>query len=277
MRKRRNQSGSRIERTPIAVGSPFLPAAFSGFRIAHISDLHNTQFGEKNRRLLELLAEMKPDMIAVTGDLLDSRRTEPEIAVQFVSNAVKLAPVYYVPGNHESRIAVYEETEAALAQAGAAVLRNRQILLKRGAARISVLGLEDPGFIAETEDAEVRRKRVDFQLKDMIADSAGTYTILLSHRPELFPVYGENRIDLSLCGHAHGGQIRLPGLGGIIAPNQGLFPKYTSGLYQRDRAAMVVSRGLGNSLFPFRLNNPPEVVEIKLERRVPASGHADDK
>lgn len=172
MRKRRNQSGSRIERTPIAVGSPFLPAAFSGFRIAHISDLHNTQFGEKNRRLLELLAEMKPDMIA---------------------------------------------------------------------------------------------------------DSAGTYTILLSHRPELFPVYGETRIDLSLCGHAHGGQIRLPGLGGIIAPNQGLFPQYTSGLYQRDRAAMIVSRGLGNSLFPFRLNNPPEVVEVRLERRVPASGHADDK
>ena len=274
MQKRRNQSNSRIDRTSIAVGSPFLPAAFSGFRIAHISDLHNTQFGEDNRRLLELLAEIKPDTIAVTGDLMDSRRTEPEIAVQFVSNAVKLAPVCYVPGNHESRIAVYEETEAALIQAGATILRNRQILLKRGAARISILGLEDPGFTAEKEKSEERRKRVDFQLKDLLADSAGTYTILLSHRPELFPVYEENWVDLALCGHAHGGQIRLPGLGGMIAPNQGFFPKYTSGLYQRGRTAMVVSRGLGNSLFPFRLNNPPEVVEIRLERTMNHAGYA---
>lgn len=262
----RNKSKRRIEKTEIAVSSPFLPAAFSGFQIAHISDLHNTQFGEGNQRLLALLAEMTPDMIAITGDLLDSRHTEPEIAINFAKGAVEIAPVYYVPGNHESRISTYEETETALIQAGVSVLRSRHVLLKRGAERISLLGLEDPAFVSEGEERKERERRVDFQLKDLLADSGGGYTVLLSHRPELFSLYAENRIDLALCGHAHGGQIRLPFVGGIIAPNQGFFPKYTAGLYQKGGSRIIVSRGLGNSLFPLRLNNPPEIVEVTLER-----------
>ena len=94
-----------------------------------------------------------------------------------------------------------------------------------------------------------------------------TFTLLLSHRPELFEVYTENNIDLALTGHAHGGQIRLPFVGGVIAPHQGFFPEYDGGLYIKEETSMVVSRGIGNSIFPFRFNNRPEVVLIELQAR----------
>lgn len=94
-----------------------------------------------------------------------------------------------------------------------------------------------------------------------------TYSILLSHRPELFEVYAKNNIDLILSGHAHGGQFCLPLIGGLLAPNQGLFPKYDSGIYTQENTNMVVSRGIGNRLFPFRFNNCPEVILIELKSK----------
>lgn len=252
--------------TEITVRSRRLPASFSGCRIAHISDLHNAEFGAGNERLLELLRERAPDFIAITGDLIDSRRTNAEIAVAFGKKAAEIAPVYYVPGNHESRLERFRETELLLRLAGVEELRDRKVILRRGGGSICLAGLADPSFSFPVKEQQGRgyQEHMENRLKSLM--ERDMYTILLSHRPELFPVYCRQRVDLALCGHAHGGQIRLPLIGGIIAPHQGFFPKYTAGLYQRKGCGMVVSRGLGSSLFPLRINNPPEMVVITLEK-----------
>ena len=119
-------------------------------------------------------------------------------------------------------------------------------------------------------DAEKAYKAADEELQKQInavneAVQNGNFTILLSHRPELFEVYADNKMDLVLSGHAHGGQFRLPFVGGLVAPNQGLFPKYDAGLYTEENTNMIVSRGIGNSILPFRFNNRPEVILIELE------------
>ena len=98
------------------------------------------------------------------------------------------------------------------------------------------------------------------------AENREEYKILLSHRPEVFDTYVEKKMNLVLCGHAHGGQFRLPLIGGMIAPNQGLFPKYDGGIYEKESTTMVVSRGIGNSIIPVRFNNRPEVVMIVLHK-----------
>lgn len=235
--------------TAYTIASPDLPAAFGGIRIAQVSDLHNARFGKRNRKLLELLAQAQPDLILITGDLLDSRRTDPETAVAFVREALKIAPVDFVPGNHEARIPeIYEEVKAALTGLGAVILENESRILERDGQRIVLTGLTDPDFGISWQDLPAE----DFQ-------------ILLSHRPERFDWYAAQGADLVLTGHAHGGQVRLPWIGGLFAPHQGFFPAYTDGVHTQDNTRMVVSRGLGNSLFPLRFCNRPELIVVTLE------------
>lgn len=238
--------------TPITVTSDRLPESARGFRIAQVSDLHNTEFGKDNQRLLSLLKEAQPDLIAITGDLIDSRRTDLEVAVNFAKEAAKIAPCYYVTGNHESRIQEFPRLEQLLTEAGVTVLRGRAVTLDNG---ITVAGVDDPAFTG-------------FQVfSESLTQLAGEeYTVLLCHRPEHFDLYCRAGFDLVLSGHVHGGQFRVPFLGGLLAPGQGFFPKYDAGLYTDSQTSLAVSRGLGNSLFPFRLNNPPEVILITLEK-----------
>lgn len=234
---------------------------FSGFRIAHVSDLHNAEIGERNCRLLSALREAEPDIIAITGDILDSRRTDTELAFAFLSEAVKIAPCYFVSGNHEERIAGYDGFKLQMEALGVTVLEDECISLERDGAGINLIGLQDPSFDTPylTGDAAglTKAKLEGFSFED-------GYTLLLSHRPELFEIYVQSGADLVLSGHAHGGQIRLPFLGGLFAPNQGFFPEYDGGLYSSGDTSMLVSRGIGNSLFPLRFNNRPELLLIEL-------------
>lgn len=252
-----------IKVTKIRVAGKALPASFSGFVIAHISDLHNAEFGSKQKKLLNTIAIASPDLIAVTGDLIDSRRTDTKKALTFMEGAAKIAPVYYVTGNHESRIAAYPQFEAALLDRGAVVLRNAEAMIKQGDDRIHLWGLDDPTFSGE--HGRIKNRLIAEKALKSLAREEDLYTVLLSHRPELFDLYAAHGIDLALCGHAHGGQVRLPLIGGLYAPNQGRFPAYQNGLYQKGRTGMVVSRGLGNSLDPLRINNRPELVVVTLE------------
>lgn len=247
--------------TQVTVASGALPEAFEGFKIAHVSDLHNAVFGRKNEKLLSLIRAAKPDIIAITGDLIDSRHTDIDSALAFVEAAAEIAPVYYVTGNHESRLD-FDEIEPRLIAAGARVLRNEAEDIGRGGERIRLAGIDDPSFIRTGGTAE---ERAAAEL-EQLGDGGGTFTVLLAHRPELVEVYAEYGAGLVLSGHAHGGQVRLPLLGGLYAPGQGLLPEYDSGLYSLGKTQMVVSRGLGNSVAPLRVNNRPELVIVTLSR-----------
>mgnify|MGYP000716628416 FL=1 len=251
-----------LELNTYTISSRGLPDAFDGYRIAQVSDLHNAEFGDGNQRLLDMLREAEPDMIAITGDLIDSRKTNIAVALAFAEEAVRIAPCYYVSGNHEARVPEYRELKAGLEAAGVTVLDDARVEIEISGKSITVIGVNDPSFHADylTSDAAV----MDRKLSELPSEDAD-FTILLSHRPELFDTYVAHNMDLVLTGHAHGGQFRLPLIGGLLAPNQGLFPKYDDGLYSEGNTNMIVSRGLGNSIIPFRFNNRPEVVLIELK------------
>ena len=241
-----------------------IPEAFSGFRIAQVSDLHNKDFGEGYGQLLTLLSQINPDIIVVTGDLIDSRQTDLDVALEFAWQAGKIARVYFVSRNHEARVPEYEDLKIGLVKAGVVILENQKVQITREGGSITLMGIDDPSFQEDYlfGDAEsVARQAIE----DLQNESDG-YTILLSHRPELFELYVETGMDLVFSGHAHGGQFRLPLIGGLVAPNQGFFPKYDAGRFSQENTTMIVSRGVGNSIIPVRFNNRPEIIVVELKK-----------
>ena len=251
-----------LEINEYKIVSNSVPQNFHGFRIAQVSDLHNAEFGEGNSKLLELLSQTEPDIIVLTGDLIDSRQTDIEIALTFAREALKIAPVYYISGNHEARVSEYEGLKMGLAEAGVIVLENQKVNITREGETITLMGIDDPSFRGDYlfGDAESVARQA---IHDLQNESDG-YTILLSHRPELFDLYVDTEMDLVFSGHAHGGQFRLPFIGGLVAPNQGFFPKYDAGLFSEENTNMIVSRGVGNSIVPVRFNNRPEIILVTL-------------
>ena len=247
----------------IKITNDKIPQSFEGFRIAQVSDLHNAELGKDNNKLIEKLNECEPDIIVLTGDLIDSNHTNLEVALSFARQAVKIAPCYFVTGNHEAWVgSQYEELKTSLENAGVTVLQDEAIELNYGDECIQLIGLNDPDF--SERDSFLSESILETKLSQV--NIGNGFTILLSHRPEHFNVYQNKNIDLVLSGHAHGGQFRLPVLGGVIAPNQGLFPKYDAGTYTENGTTMIVSRGIGNSIIPFRVNNRPEIVLVELHR-----------
>lgn len=242
-----------------------LPESFEGFRIAHVSDFHNVEYGKDNEKLVSLLRQAKPDIIVFTGDIIDSRRLNIPVAIALVREAAKIAPCYFVPGNHESRIRELPELLEGLAQAGAVVLRNEAVRLERGADNLWILGVDDPAFHADYEDGRLCPEFMEPVVK--WAEKKPGYTVLLSHRPEWFEFYRDCGIDLVFSGHAHGGQFRIPCVGGFFGPNQGFFPKYDAGVFSEGNTNMVVSRGAGPSIIPLRIHNPPEILVAELHRQ----------
>ncbi len=246
------------------IGIENLPAGFEGVRIAQISDLHNAEFGRDNEKLLARLRKTVPDIIVITGDLIDSRKTNMEVSLAFAREAAKLAPCYYVTGNHEARVAGLNGFLESLSAAGITVLQNEAVPLARNGDAITLMGLNDPVMVTKRVDGNDEAALRD-ALTALTATERG-FTILLSHRPEWFSLYREFGMDLVFSGHAHGGQVRLPFVGGLIAPNQWFFPEYDAGVFREGTSAMVVSRGIGPSIIPLRINNRPEIVVAELHR-----------
>ena len=247
----------------IKISSSRIPAAFSGFRIAQVSDLHNAEFGKGNKKLLELLSESKPDIIVITGDFVDAGHTDIDVALDFAKGAVNIAPVYYVTENHEASLSQYDKLKTGLEAIGVIVLEDEAIQLNHEKGMITLIGLSDPDFMLKGDIFGETPAMVSTKLNSL-ADDESSYTILLSHRPELFESCAHCNIDLVLSEHAHGGQFRLPFIDGLIAPDQGIFPKYDAGLFTNGSTNMIVSRGLGNSIIPIRFNNRLEVIVIEL-------------
>ncbi len=240
---------------------------FNGFKILQISDLHNKDFRGK---LYDVIKGINPDMIVITGDLIDRRRTRVDIAVDFVRHIVNVAPIYYVSGNHEQLSTSYDKLKEELIKLGVNVLDNEYLIYNHSGERIGIMGMADPALIYTEGNNFNDANRVYAQgsIKELCESSSTEFNILLSHRPELIDVYKDADIDLVFSGHAHGGQIRIPFIGGILSPNQGFFPKYTEGMITEDNTTMIVSRGLGNSLFPFRIFNRPELIVVELNGEV---------
>jgi hypothetical protein len=244
-----------------------IPDSFDQFKIVQISDLHNKLFGKDQEKLLDKDREQMPDSIIITGDLIDQRKYNLHNAMIFIRGAVKIAPVYYVSGNHEAWSGHYETIQNSLIEAGVIVLENSEIDFVKGEDSIKIMGVSDPDFLTSSYFEGTDASLLEKTLNEWSIDENVNFRILLSHRPELFDVYHGANIDLVFSGQAHGGQIRLPFIGGLVAPDQGFLPKYTSGSYTEGSTTMYVSRGLGNSIVPQRLFNRPEIVVVTLRSK----------
>lgn len=241
-----------------------VPPSFDGFRIVQVSDLHGKVFGRDNAKLLDLIEREKPDLIVVTGDVVDERNFRLDQLRDFAERLVQIAPVFYVAGNHEADFysQYFYEIVSILRKAGFTTLlaRETRITRKNG----------DAIMVAGTVDVKTTQEFAKFaepQFKKF-SRNAGEFRLLLSHRPEFLTLYSEYGFDLVFSGHAHGGQICVPWLmpNGLNAPGQGWFPKYTRGAHKLGETTMIVSRGLGPSVIPTRLFNRPELVVCVLKR-----------
>lgn len=221
-----------------------------GLKIVQVSDLHNKSFGKQNEKLLSRIREQNPDLILMTGDAADCRRTDIEVVLDFSAAATEIAPVYYVSGNHENRLRIDRKTAlyAGLRESGVQILNDETQTVSVRGCEIVLLGLDDAHLAGGT-------------LQTLCADlPENTLQILLAHEPQELTNYAAAGVDFVFSGHTHGGQVRLPFIGGLAAPDQGLFPQYDAGEFTENETVLYVSRGLGNSLFPVRVLNRPELV-----------------
>lgn len=237
-------------------------------RIVQLSDLHSKPF----KKVLKKVDEIKPDIICVTGDYINDREKNKKKMLKYAKALVARAKVYYITGNHERRLDNFDELMNELAEVGFIVLLNRVSVYNDKDVEIDFLGLDENQ--ADFDDYKAR-KNGTFEYKDMSPyfkqlDELGGYKIVLSHFPENFMGvkemnYSQYDFDLQLSGHAHGGQFCLPFIGPVYSPGQGLKPKYAKGSFG-DRPKLIVSRGLGNAEFPFRLFNHPEINVINITK-----------
>ncbi len=251
---------NRIETTCFTVKSQKLPESFDGFRIVHVSDLHNKSFGKDNAVLLNKIENEKPDVIFITGDIVDSRHTDFDVSLRFAGQCVKIAPTYYVSGNHEHRFENAGEMFEALKNVGVTVLEDEKAEIRRGGDTITLYGLsakQKDGFLGDYA----------FQISALCEEKSNhAFSILLAHYPQYLYAYAQAGFDLVFSGHAHGGQFRIPFTNqGLFAPEQGFFPQYTGGEYIENDTVMILSRGLGNSLVPLRLFDRPQLICVTLK------------
>ena len=241
-----------------------LPQAFDNFKIAQVSDIHCDKVGHSDLSFINKIKNFNPDMIVITGDILDSYNNNMDIAYNILSQLAIVAPCYFVSGNHELRLPEeYEQLINRMKKLNITHLHNSKLFITKNNESINLVGVEDYNFF-NNEDNLNHRANFIKTLKELY--SSNHFNILLSHRPEKFPIYADIKYELIFSGHAHGGQWRIPFVGGIFSPSQGFFPKYTNGNYVLEDSTMIVSQGLGNSSFPIRINNRIELILATLKK-----------
>lgn len=240
-----------IHVTEYTVEHDDIPAAFDGKRIVHLTDLHNKDFGDK---LVSAVRALEPDIVVITGDWIGVVDKDITVAKEQATALVTadIAPIYYVAGNHEAQSTLREELWAHLRDIGVTILENTSVLWEQDGEAIQLAGVYDPEF-----STHLWRDFAPLVQEDL-------YTVLLFHRPEYIKEAASFGADLILSGHTHGGQIRLPLIGAVFAPNQGWFPRYDVGRFEENGTTMIVSQGLGESVY-WRILTPPEIVVVTLE------------
>lgn len=240
-----------------------LPEGFDGYKIVHLSDLHGHEYGEGNKDLLALVAKQEPDLIVITGDLID-QESQLQMIPALARGLSAIAPSYYVTGNHEWGInmATVKELKSLLSQCGVTTLSNQYEFLERNGARMVLAGVDDPnGYADQITPAELYGQ--------IEAEAPGLFTLLLAHRNDRFGEYANAGYDFVMSGHGHGGIVRLPFVGGLVGTDRRFFPPWTSGLYTVGDSTLFVSRGLGNNTMPFkgfRIFNRPELAVVTLRK-----------
>ncbi len=232
------------------------PLVSSGHTFVLLSDLHATFYGENQEVLIAKIEEIDPEAVFLVGDIAHDHREFDGVEV-FLEAVTWRFPCYYVTGNHERWLDFTDDVKSLMGSYGVTVLDGTCPSVVLAGGEIGLYGTDDPVFFEDTGNYCSGLKRTDV--------SENTFDILLAHRPEFYDIYRENGYDLTLCGHAHGGQVRIPFLlNGLYAPNQGYFPEYAGGLYADENGqAMLVSRGLMKDDLP-RVFNPPEICVIEL-------------
>lgn len=245
-----------LEISRYEVKSQKLPESFDGFKIVQLSDLHGAEFGEDGMGLVEKVKELEPDMIALTGDFVTD---EGDLAAveKLAARLTELCPVYFISGNHEFDSGLAVKVRNILERAGVKYLSNEYLTISRGEDGILLGGVEDPLAYADMLSPDELAQKMNDAAPD-------AFKILLGHRNYWMTEYPELPVDLIFCGHAHGGLIRIPGVGGLIGTDRRLFPDFDAGEYNNGRYTLIVSRGLGNSVPIPRVFNRPEIVCVEL-------------
>lgn len=245
-----------LEISRYEVNSKKLPESFDGFKIVQLSDLHGAEFGEDGMELVEKVKELEPDIIALTGDFVTD---EGDLAAvkKLAGRLTELCPVYFVSGNHEFGSGLAVKVRNILERAGVKYLSNEYLTINRGDDEILLGGVEDPLAYADMLSPDELAQKMNDAAPD-------AFKILLGHRNYWMTEYPELPVDLIFCGHAHGGLIRIPGVGGLIGTDRRLFPDFDAGQFNNGRYTLIVSRGLGNSVPIPRIFNRPEIVCVEL-------------
>lgn len=251
-----NDSRENLQVTDYTVASEKLPEEFDGFKIVQLSDLHGAQFGEDNDELIAAVAELEPDIIALTGDFVTSDADLPVLRA-LIPRLTALCSVYFVSGNHEFGSGLASEVRNIMTDSGVKYLSNEFLSLSRGGASIILGGVEDPLAYADMLSPDELAREMD-------DTDPAAFKILLGHRNYWMTEYPELPVDLIFSGHAHGGIIRIPGVGGLVGTDRRLFPDFEAGQFDNGRYSLIVSRGLGNSVPIPRLLNRPEIVCVTL-------------
>ena len=261
----------RLAVTRYQIKDILLPRSFQGFHIVQLSDLHNVSFGKDNEELIRAVAKLKPDIILVTGDMIVGKPgKDVSFAADTMNTLANIAPVYFSMGNHELRTSIYTEMyqdmwEQFLEKLSPDIhlLFDQKTLLIRGDSRIWLYGLNlTPELYKRMRRTPMEKRYLDSLFGKCDPEE---YHIFMAHNPDYFEDYAAWGANLTFSGHVHGGMIRIPFLGGALSPMIHFFPKYDKGLFEYSGKYMILSGGLGNHTFKFRVNNLPEIVSVTLE------------
>ena len=259
--------------TKYVVENKKVPKEFDGYNIVQISDLHSKLFGENNKKLIQKIKSLNPDIVVVTGDLIDGENNNYNVALDFMKEISKLYRVYYIIGNHEQKSLIkkykdeYKDYFNKLHQIDFVNLDNNKVEIVKGDSNINLYGLTVPYSCYKYlfDNQETTSIDIDFLEEKLGKVDREQFNILLAHTPFYFDEYEKWGADLTLCGHVHGGIVRLPLVGGLLSPDRKFFPKYDLGKYIKNKSTMIVSKGLGGSKVLIRVNCKPEIVNIKLK------------
>ncbi|MFR9211342.1 hypothetical protein SAMN02745147_1081 [Intestinibacter bartlettii DSM 16795] len=262
-----------LEVTKYVVENKKVPKEFDGYNIVQISDLHSKLFGENNKKLIQKIKSLNPDIVVVTGDLIDGENNNYNVALDFMKEISKLYRVYYIIGNHEQKSLIkkykdeYKDYFNKLHQIDFVNLDNNKVEIVKGESNINLYGLTVPYSCYKYlfDNQETTSIDINFLEEKLGKVDREQFNILLAHTPFYFDEYEKWGADLTLCGHVHGGIVRLPLVGGLLSPDRKFFPKYDLGEYIKNKSTMIVSKGLGGSKVLIRVNCKPEIVNIKLK------------